>query len=213
MFIVCVCRLLGALFPRFEFLSAVELLMGGNGADGFLSSLVHPGAAQIQTFLGYEQGRPSAPFSFTNEWGLNLAVTLPFFLVGWFLRASVRRRLVGTAVLATAVIPVVASLNRGLWLALIVCAVVLALRAALLGRPLALGGLLLGAAVAAAVILASPLGDLVGQRLDNGNSNNGPHEPRQPDLGEHADRLAPCRVRHDKGSLGQLELDRRGLDE
>ena len=174
MFIVCVAGgLLGALFPRFEFHSAVELLMGGNGADGFISSLVHPSAAQIQTFLGYEQGRPSAPFSFTNEWGLNLAVTLPFFLVGWFLHASVRRRLVGTAVLATAVIPVVASLNRGLWLALIVCAVVLALRAALLGRPLALGGLLLGAAVAAAVILASPLGDLVGQRLDNGNSNNG----------------------------------------
>ena len=64
-------------------------------------------------------------------------------------------------------------MNRGLWLALIVCGVALALRAALLGRPLALGGILLAVALAAVVIVASPLGDLVSQRLDNGNSNNG----------------------------------------
>jgi hypothetical protein len=172
MFIVCVAGgLLGSLFPRFEFRSPVELLVGGGGANGFISSLVHPTASQVQTFLGYEQGRPSAPFSFTNEWGLHLALTLPFFVVGWFYRASLRRRLFGSGVLALSVVPVVASLNRGLWLALIVCGV--ALRAALLGRPLALGGILLAVALAAVVIVASPLGDLVSQRLDNGNSNNG----------------------------------------
>lgn len=174
MFIVCVAGgLLGSLFPRFEFRSPVELLVGGGGANGFISSLVHPTASQVQTFLGYEQGRPSAPFSFTNEWGLHLALTLPFFVVGWFYRASLRRRLFGSGVLALSVVPVVASLNRGLWLALIVCGVALALRAALLGRPLALGGVLLAVALAAVVIVASPLGDLVSQRLDNGNSNNG----------------------------------------
>lgn len=174
MFIVCVAGgLLGSLFPRFEFRSPVELLVGGGGANGFISSLVHPTASQVQTFLGYEQGRPSAPFSFTNEWGLHLALTLPFFVVGWFYRASLRRRLFGSGVLALSVVPVVASLNRGLWLALIVCGVALALRAALLGRPLALGGILLAVALAAVVIVASPLGDLVSQRLDNGNSNNG----------------------------------------
>ena len=173
MFIVCVAGgLLGSLFPRFEFRSPVELVVGG-GANGFISSLVHPTASQVQTFLGYEQGRPSAPFSFTNEWGLHLALTLPFFVVGWFYRASLRRRLFGSGVLVLSVVPVVASLNRGLWLALIVCGVALALRAALLGRPLALGGILLAVALAAVVIVASPLGDLVSQRLDNGNSNNG----------------------------------------
>ena len=86
-----------------------------------------PPLPRSQTFLGYEQGRPSAPFSFTNEWGLHLALTLPFFVVGWFYRASLRRRLFGSGVLALLpVVPVVASLNRGLWLALIVCGVALA---------------------------------------------------------------------------------------
>ncbi len=174
MFIVCVAGgLLGTFFPRLQFPSALELLTGGMGKAPFLQSLIHPSAAQIQDFLGYEQGRPSAPFPFTNQWGLNTAVSMPFFVVGWFHQATRSRRVVGAVVLALSVIPIVWSLNRGLWLALLVCAAVLAVRAALQGKPGALIGGLVAVGIAATIILASPLGALVATRLDNGNSNQG----------------------------------------
>ena len=174
MFIVIVGGgLLGWAAPKFEFHSAMELVLGSHGKSGFIQSLIHPTAAQIQDFLGYEQGRPSAPFPFTNSWGVNCAVTLPFFVVGWFHKASQLRRLVGIGVLVLAIIPIISSLNRGLWLALTVCGMLLVIRTALHGRPLVLLGGLLAGALAAGIIVISPLGALVAVRLDNGNSNTG----------------------------------------
>ena len=174
MFMVVVAGgLLGTVAPRLEFSSLLELVGGGLAKAPFIQNLIHPSAAQIQDFLGYEQGRPSAPFPFTNQWGLNCAVTLPFFIVGWFHQASKSRRMVGSVVLLLALVPIVSSLNRGLWLALVVCAAFLAVRAALQGRPGVLAVGTVGVLVAAVLIALSPLGSLVSARLDNGNSNQG----------------------------------------
>lgn len=174
MFIVLVAGgLLGTVAPRLEFSSLLEVVGGGAVNAPFIQNLIHPSAAQVQDFLGYEQGRPSAPFPFTNQWGLNCAVTLPFFIVGWFHKATRSRRLVGSVILLLALVPIVSSLNRGLWLALVACAGVLAVRAALQGRPGVLAAGTVAVAVAAVVIALSPLGGLVSARLDNGNSNQG----------------------------------------
>lgn len=174
MFIVIVAGgLLGWAAPKFEFNSVLEIVLGSKGKSPFLQNLIHPSAAQIQDFLGYEQGRPSAPFAFTNSWGVNCAVTLPFFVVGWFHRASQARRVVGLGVLVLAIIPIISSLNRGLWLALTLCGLLLVVRMALQGRPMVLVGALVAAALAVSIIVASPLGDLIAVRLDNGNSNTG----------------------------------------
>src|SRR5699024_799575 len=84
--------IIGVLMPTLEFPSLLEMLLpNGLASNGFVNSLIHPQVAQVHTFLGYEEPRPSAPFAYTNEWGLATAVTLPFFIVSWWKRRRVRR--------------------------------------------------------------------------------------------------------------------------
>jgi hypothetical protein len=70
-----------------------------------------------------------------------------------------------------AVVPVVYSLNRGLWIGLAAAATYAAVRLALAGRIWAIGALLAATALLAGALAATPLGDVVGKRLDNGKSN------------------------------------------
>jgi hypothetical protein len=175
MFITIVCGgYLGLIAPHFEFPSVLELVLPHSiGHQGFVQDLIHPVAAQVQTFLGYEEGRPSAPFAYTNDWGLNFACFLPAFVVSWCRRDAGWRRWVGAAVLFAAFIPVVYSLNRGLWGALAAMFIFVAVKFALSGRFLMIGAFLGVVVVLVATVILSPLGSLVSQRLDNGNSNQG----------------------------------------
>ncbi len=114
--IVLVGGLLGTFAPRFGFTSVVEMLLPGQIAqNGFVRSLVHPASAQLQEVLGFETPRPAAPFGYTNTWGNALALLLGWFVLGWIKDASPGRRVVGVILLGLAAIPVVYSLNRGLW--------------------------------------------------------------------------------------------------
>jgi len=62
--------LLGVIAPQFQFTSLVEMLLPGSiRTNGFVRSLVHPSAAQVQAVLGFDSGRPAAPFGYTNMWG------------------------------------------------------------------------------------------------------------------------------------------------
>src|SRR5205085_1961574 len=82
--VVTVGGVIGVLRPHLEFRSALEyILPGAIRSNGFVHQLIHPVAAQIQDFLGYDEARPSAPFAFTNEWGLAIACFLPFFVLTW----------------------------------------------------------------------------------------------------------------------------------
>ena len=165
--------LLGVLYPLANFPSFLELVMPGLDSNFFLRSVIHPGLAEIQTIIGAERGRPSAPFPFANIWGLNYAVYLPFFLHGWLGPEAGRRRWFAVPLLAASVVPVIFSLNRALWFALILVAVLLAVRALCFGqaRPaIAVAG---AGALVAMMIVATPLGGLVTARFDNPNSNEG----------------------------------------
>jgi hypothetical protein len=165
---------LGVLAPQFEFTSLVERIVpGGLAGNGFFTALTHPAAAEIQGFLGYPAARPSAPFAYTNDWGANFGILLPFFWLEWLRRDAGRRRWIGVAVLLLAAVPVVYSLDRALWGGLTVMVTFAALRAALRGRFLALVALLVAAAAVAAALLVTPLGDRVHQRLDTPHSNRG----------------------------------------
>lgn len=192
LFVVTVAGgLLGTFAGHLQFTSPVELLLPPHVRhNNFVASLVHPAAAQLMDVLGYQAPRPAAPWGYTNTWGNNLAL-----LIGWFVVAAFavrrRRRLAagrpdltrqpgtGTgrrvaafAVLVVAVVPVVTSLNRGLWIDLALLAGYLTVRLALRGRLLALGAGIAGAAVLGVLLLATPLGDVVHGRLENGKSNN-----------------------------------------
>ncbi len=159
--------LLGVLAGKFQFSSPVELLLPKHiRSNSFVQSLVHPTAAQVMDVLGHESARPSAPWGYTNTWGNNVCL-----LVVWFAVAYRHRRLWTVAVLAVALVPVVYSLNRGLWIGLGVIAASVALRLAARGRLWAVGAIGLAVAGLAAALVLTPLGSVVSERLDHGKSN------------------------------------------
>jgi hypothetical protein len=165
--------LLGVFAGDFEFTSPVEMLLPSHVRNkGFVQSLVHPYAAQIMDVVRDAHPRPAAPWGYTNTWGNNFCLLLVWFVAwAWGYPASRRTRIFALACLAVAVVPVVHSLNRGLWIGLGVAAVYVAIRLALTGRAWAIGGLAVGAATLAAAVALTPLGGVVGARLDDGKSN------------------------------------------
>jgi O-antigen ligase len=165
--------LLGMIAPRFEFTAPVELLLPSHVRhDGFVQSLVHPTAAQIMNLLGGETPRPGAPWGYTNTWGNNVCLLAGWLAVAGFCLGHRRRvKVFAAGTLLVALVPIVYSLNRGLWIGLAAMAVYVAVRLALRGRAAALG-LVAAVGVAVAVALAvTPLGGVVNARVEHGKSN------------------------------------------
>ena len=166
--------ILGILAPRFQFRSALEYVLPGRlGHNGFVLSMIHPVTAQVQDFLGYQEARPSAPFAYTNAWGLAIACFLPFFIITWCPRDAGWRRLAAPPILLLAVVATILSLNRGLWIALIASAIFVAVRLAIAGRAKMIVALVAAALLAAGLIVFSPLGGLVLDRFAHPDSNQG----------------------------------------
>lgn len=162
----------GLALPSLEWKSPVELLLPGPlAARRGIVSMVHPQVAQIQDVIGTGDARPNAPFEFTNAWGNNLSILIIWFVIGWIIYGTSRRRLWGLAALAVAVVPVIYSLNRGLWLGLAIAVCYVVLRLALAGRPWLIGALLGVAAIGLFVVAVTPLGAVVESRADAGHSN------------------------------------------
>ncbi|MDH3678807.1 MAG: hypothetical protein OEV40_02530 [Acidimicrobiia bacterium] len=136
-----------------------------------INTLVTPGFADLQDIIGFPVPRPKAPFAYTNSWGSMMALSTPFaFMALADDRVGLPPRLV-RAVLALSVVPIVVSLNRGLWLSLGIGIAYAAIRFGVAGRTKPLVRLVVAAVVVAAVLALSPLGDLVDSRLDNGHSD------------------------------------------
>lgn len=165
--------LLGVTVPTLEFPSLLEVILPRNLVGiGFVNDLIHPQVAQIHTFLGYAEPRPSAPFAYTNDWGLSTALTAPFFIVTWWKRGGWHRIMVPISI-GLSLIPIISSVNRGLWLALLVMVAFAAFRIGLKGHINALAIMVSGASVVAVVVALSPLGTLIVDRLNTPHSNQG----------------------------------------
>ncbi|MEO8330711.1 MAG: hypothetical protein ABI586_11945, partial [Candidatus Nanopelagicales bacterium] len=121
--------------------------------------------------IGEANARPNAPFEFTNAWGNNLSILIIWFAVGYVLYTRGAKRWLGALAVCAAVVPVVYSLNRGLWLGLVIGLIYVVVRLAIAGRPWLLG--ILGAVAVAAllVVSVSPLGTVVEDRAGAGHSD------------------------------------------
>ena len=144
----------------------------GLTASNYVRTLVHPSLSSTSDFLGYVQARPTAPFPYSNAWGNNLAMYLPFFVLAWFGRDAGWRRTVAPFVLAAAVVPITFSLNRGLWGGLALAAGYAAVRLALNGRTRALQALVAALVVGGLVFVSSPLYDTLQLRVETPHSND-----------------------------------------
>ena len=172
-FIVAVAGgLLGLAAPGFNFTSPFEWLLPHHLAENsYVRVLVHPAAAQNQDVLGFTAARPKAPFEYTNTWGNVIGLLIVWFTV-WAVRARGRGRVVAVVVLCIALVPIVNSLNRGLWVGLGLGLLLLAVRLAMSGRLVTVIGLAAAVSTLAVVVLASPLATVVQERINHGHSND-----------------------------------------
>lgn len=173
MFVVtAIGGLAGVLLPTFEWQSPVELVLpSGLRSNALVQRIVHPELADVQNALGYAEARPKAPFAYANSWGSNLALCAVFFLPAWLGRDGGWRRFVGVVILVLAAVPVVYSLNRGLWACLALGVVGLLILQILRGRVFALIATFLVVVLALLALAFSPLGNIYGDRINNPHSN------------------------------------------
>ena len=164
---------LGVFFPRVSFHTPVESLVPQSFLhDQTAYYFVHPAFSEVMTFLGYPVGRPKVLFAYSNQWGAALAVLTPFAIAAFTrMRRGTKRRLFG-ALLVLSVVPVVVSLNRGLWLSLGAGLAYLLVRFASRLNFRAIGAALIALVAAGVLIFATPLGTLVHDRFTSKRSSN-----------------------------------------
>jgi hypothetical protein len=162
--------LAGLLLPHLSFPSLLELVLPIH-RQGFIYALVHPSLVSPSEFLGYEQPRPSAPFTYPNAWGNNLGMFLPFFVASWLGKDAGWRRPFGVAILALATVPIVYSLNRGLWIGLAVTLVALVVKFVTMGRTRTLPVIAALLAVGVLIFISTPLYTTVVLRVNTPHSN------------------------------------------
>jgi hypothetical protein len=163
----------GVVVPKFQFTSPLAYVLPRSmQANSLVQAALYPGFSQVTNVLGVTEGRPKAPFEYTNTWGECLTILLPWLLVAWWSYGSRRQRKLLVAVMVLALIPLVYSLNRTVWAGVALTAVYLAVRFAARGK-LALLGLVCGALVlVGAVILTTPLQGLITSRFQHQQSNS-----------------------------------------
>jgi hypothetical protein len=164
--------LIGAMFSHLQFTAPLSVIVPNRLQSGnlVLQAQLHPAFAQLQSVLG-SSGRPDAPFAYTNVWGNCLALVLPWLIARWWFRGTRRQRFLAAAVIVVGVVPIIYSLNRGLWLGLIIALIYIAVRMAAMGRLAVLGGLIAALVIAAVLIGATPLQGMISSRLANGASD------------------------------------------
>lgn len=173
MFLVTVAGgLLSLLAPTLDFPSAIELVLPQSfTSQPFMNALFHPRIALESDFLGYVQPRVTAPYSYPNDWGNCFGLLVPFFLFAWFGKDAGPRRYFAPLILAVAVVPMVYSLNRGLWAGLVVALLWVTIRRLASGDARALALVAGGVVVCVGAVLLTPLGTLVEARLTTPHSD------------------------------------------
>ena len=163
----------GVLLPSFQFASPLSYLLPASVQNNSLiGAAMHPAFSQVTDVLGVTEGRPKAPFLYTNAWGDCLTILLPWLLVAWWSHGTKRQRKLAIVTVAIALIPLVYSLNRGAWTGVGLAVVYLAFRLAARGKLAVLGLLCAGLAVVGVAVVATPLQGLITSRLQHQQSNS-----------------------------------------
>lgn len=172
MFVV-VWGVLGVIFPTFAFTSPLEKVLPHRfSSNEFVHDLVHPALSQVQDILGYDQPRPKAPFTYATNWGAAFGILMPFVILAWKQAATQTWKFLLAAAFIAGIVPVVSSLDRGLWLSLGSGLTYAAVRLAMAGKGRALRTNLILIFTVLAVVYLTPLKSLVTDRFAHPHSNN-----------------------------------------
>lgn len=167
---IILCGLLGLFLPDVQFQAPLgRLLPPSLAGNGLVKQFTTIDFSSNSNFLGVP--RPSAPFIYANRWGLGVLLCLPC-AVHVFTRSKGFGRVAWTVLLALSVVPVIFSLNRGLWAGIGIYLGYMALRAAKRGNAKWMFASLIGAVVGAALVFATPLHDVISAKLGSDYSTN-----------------------------------------
>jgi hypothetical protein len=163
----------GVVDAPFQFTSPLAYLLPKSiQANSLVQAALYPGFSQVTNVLGMTEGRPKAPFEYTNTWGDCLTILLPWLLVAWWSYGSRRQRKLAIGVAVLALIPLVYSLNRGVWVGVALASVYVGIRLAARGKLVLLGVLCAGLALVGVAIVTTPLQGLITSRLQHQQSNS-----------------------------------------
>jgi polysaccharide biosynthesis protein PslJ len=165
---------LGIVLAGHTFATPVEKLLPHSiASNAYVQTMVHPGFGQVAAFLGYPWPRPNAPFEYTNDWGAAFALLMPFVILAFRqYRSTLTRNFMRVMVIAS-IVPLVVSMNRGLWLSLSLGIIFAGFRLAAQGRTKPLASMLLGVAVIGLILGFSPLRGIIEDRFEHQHSNQG----------------------------------------
>lgn len=139
-----------------------KLLPHGLASQAFVKELVQPVFVDTRASVrGLRFPRPAAPFAYSNYWGGNVAVLTPVAIAGAIAAGRGARRKLIVCMLIAQIVPMVFSLNRGMFLSLGFGIFYVALRLALRGRITSLGALLCAVVLGTVILVATPLGHLI----------------------------------------------------
>lgn len=160
------------LLPTFTSKSPFSTLLGPAGNIDFIARISDWKLADYQELVDRQVARPAAPFGAANSWGSAVGILTPFFIRSWMIGTSRARRRVGVLLLIAAAVPIITSVNRGLWISLSLAFVYFTARTALRGRyvPTVVFGIaMVGVAIA---FVATPMGTVVQDRLTSAGESN-----------------------------------------
>jgi O-antigen ligase len=164
---------LAIIMPTFSMPSPFQrMLPGGILSNVYIADLTSWRFAQIESLVSIEVGRPAAPMAYSNGWGSTLGLLTPFFILEYFVLSAGRRRRIGIVIGALGVVPIIMSLNRGLWLSIAVGLFYVALRRALQGNIRIALAVIIGGVLVFGTLAATALGDTVQQRFEISSESN-----------------------------------------
>ncbi len=165
---------LGVLFPNVSFASPMQYVVPhGLLHNQYVFEHVHLQFAEVQHFLGFPVGRPETFFPYTNAWGSSFAMLTPFAICAMTQARTRSWKLTLRIAMALSIVPVVFSLNRGLWLSLGIGIIYATIRFALRGDFRQAGRVVAVLAIVGAVVALSPLGDLAQGRFQHKTGDTG----------------------------------------
>lgn len=158
----------GVLFPAVSLSSPAEHIFPHSLLNNtYFYAHVHLQVAQLQHFLGFTEGRPQTFFAYTNAWGSTCGMLTPTCLAALASNPGRTWARVLRVTLGLSIVPMVFSLDRGLWLSVGVGFAYAAVRFGAL-HDLRRVARVLGAVVVVGVIVAlTPLGGLVSGRFSH----------------------------------------------
>lgn len=163
---------LAQIFSTLDMPSPLSLLLGPIGRVDFVARISDWHLADVDEFSATVFARPAAPWSAANSWGAAVGILTPFFVRSWLVDVDRRRRRKGVLLLVASSVPIVLSANRGLWIGLVLGLVYFTARKALRGRFGALAVLLGAIAVVGTLLVVTPAGSLVQDRISGSGDSD-----------------------------------------